>query len=146
MSANLPALSWGRVLTKIAFTAFPLGPTNFSAPAGIVVAAALIVSLRNHCRDLNMASSCIDGYKRQVRRSDVVAVVGDVIFYPDFYSYLHRSAEDAIHRRAQNHQIAHVHRHPKVHVINRRSDNVISGVPMRRHGSGEVDPMHESSA
>jgi hypothetical protein len=39
-----------------------------------------------------------------------------------------------------------MYRNPEIHVIDRRGDYVVPGMAMRGHSSGEVDPMHKSSA
>ena len=76
----------------------------------------------------------------------MLPVVCDVVFHPDFDPHLHRSAEHPIHRGAEDYQISHVDRHPKIQVINCCSDHIVPGVAMGGHGSGEVNPMHEASA
>src|SRR5580692_12046759 len=115
-----------------------------TALAGVVVAAALIIGFGNDRRNLDTASSCVDGYERQICRTHMPAIIEDVVFHPGLYSHFHRAVKHAIDRGAKNHQVANVHRDPEIHVINRGGDYVVAGMAMRGHGSGEIDPMHQA--
>src|SRR5579863_4576312 len=116
-------------------------PAHLTALASIVITAALIVRLRNDCRNRDAASTGVDGHEGQVGRTHVFAIVEDVVFYPGLYTDLHRTAEHTVYRGAQDDQIPNMYRNPEVHVVNRRRDYIVSGVAMRSHGAGEVDPM-----
>jgi hypothetical protein len=101
-----------------------------TTPSSIVVAAALIVSFRNHRRNLDTASASVDGHERQVSRTHVFAIVQNVVFHPGLYSHLHRAVKNAIDRRAENYQDLRHAPEPR---------NPCDRSPRSQHSSGNVD-------
>src|SRR2546423_15323013 len=118
----------------------------FPAAARVFVAAALLFSLRDDSGNGHVASTTIHGDECQIRGADVLALIEKVIFHPDFYSDFHRSVEDAVNGRTENHQISDMHGSPKIEMIDGSGDDVVAGVAMRRHCTREIDPVHQSSA
>ena len=122
---------------------FQFGTTDFTPAAGIVVATPLLVSLRNHGWDRHSIAGCVDGNKSQMRRGDVLRGVRDIVFDIDFDTDFHRSMKYTIHRRAQNYQIADPHRHQEIDVIDGCGDYMLTRMPVRSHGSRQIDPVHQ---
>ena len=64
---NLSARDHNRLRKSVSFSPpFKLGASNFAAPARVVVAAALLVGLRNHRRHLQMFSFTVNRHKSQI--------------------------------------------------------------------------------
>ena len=135
-----------RTLVLAAAAAFQFVVMYFPAAARVFIAASLLIGLRDDSGNGYVASASIDGNERQICGADMLALVEKIVFHPDFYSYLHRSVEYAIHGRTKNHQISDVNRSPKIEMIDGSSDDVVSGVAMRRHCTREINPVHQSPA
>lgn len=116
--ANAAAGAWMSQSSQLAASSFQEGPARLTPLARIIVAAALFLGLRNHGGDLQVTPTGVDRNKRQIGGADVLAIVVQIIFYPDFYTNLHRAVEHAIHGRTQDHEIADVHWHKEIQMIN----------------------------
>src|SRR5579872_37903 len=112
----------------------------------IVVPATLLVAFGDDRGDREASPSCVDSHKCQVGGTDMLAIVMQIVLDEDFYANLHRTMENAIYRRFQDHQIPDMYRHQKIEVINRRRDDISAGMTMRCHSSRKVDPVHQASA
>src|SRR5205823_11893184 len=133
-------------LVLAAAAAFQFVVMYFSAAARVFVATSLFLRLRDDRGNGHVASTSIDGNERQICRADMLALVEKVIFHPDFYSYFHGRVKNAVHRRTKNHQISHMHRSPKIEMVDGGGDDIVAGVAMRSHRTREIDPMHQASA
>src|SRR5579864_2721351 len=125
---------------------FQFGTADFPAPSGIVVAALLLFGLGNHGRDLQVLAGAVDGYERQVGGGYVLGRVGNVILNEDLHTHFHRAVEDAINRGAKDDKISDADRDQEIDVIDGGGDDVVTGMTVRGHGAGEIDPVHQASA
>ena len=51
----------------------------------------------------------------------------DVVFHPHLDAHFHRSAEGAVHRGAEDHQRAHLHRYQKINAVDGRTAGSFEG-------------------
>src|SRR5690348_2403366 len=93
---------------------FQFRTADLAAAAGVVVATALVISLRNDSSDLQVLASGVDRHESQVGGSDVLRGVCDVVLHVNFYADFHRGLEDAIDRRTQDYEIADAHGYEEV--------------------------------
>src|ERR1035437_9349170 len=121
-------------------------PAQLPAVRGIFVAALFFRSLGNDGRDCHTISRGIYGHKSQIGGTDMVTLFGAIVLYPNLHAHLHRSAVDAIDRRAQDHEISDANGHEKIQMVNGSGHHVLARVTVSSHGAGEVDPVHEASA
>src|SRR6476646_4972243 len=106
--------------------AFHLQAPDLAPAPGILVAASLLIGFRNYRRNRKMAAGGVNGDKRQVSRAYMLAMVLNVIIHPDFHADFHRSPVHAIHRGAQNYQIADMHRDLEVKMIDGGGHHVVA--------------------
>src|SRR5438477_12193029 len=92
-----------------------LHAANFSASAGVVVAAPLLFCLRDDGGNFDPVAGGIDGDKRQIGRADVLTRVMNIVLDEYFDADFHRCVKDAIDRRTKDDEIAHLHGNDKVH-------------------------------
>src|ERR1700693_427340 len=105
------------MLVLAATAAFQFVVMCFAATARVFIAPSLLFSLRNDSGNGHVASTTIHSNECQIRGADMLALVEKIVFHPDFYSHFHRSVEDAVNGRTENHQIPDVDRSPKIEMI-----------------------------
>ena len=69
-----------------------------------------------------------------------------VVFNEDLHPHFHRCMENAVHRGAEDHQVAHMGGRHEIQMIDCSGHYVIARMTMRRHGAGHINPVHQSSA
>src|SRR3981189_2382100 len=89
-------------LTPNLFSASRFRAAYLPAMRGIFVATLFICGLGDDRRDHHAISGSIYSDKGQISGTDVTALFGVIVLHPDLNAHLHRSAVDAIDRRAQN--------------------------------------------
>lgn len=130
----------------VSTTPLQLGAADVSTASGVIVATLFVGSLGNYGGNRHMPSASVYRNKCQVGGTHMLAAIHNVILDHYFHTYFHRGMKHTIYRRPENYQIADVDWDPEIQVIDRGGDNIISRMPMCRHGSGKVDPMHKASA
>src|SRR5579862_1440688 len=128
------------------FLAFQFGVTNFAAAAGIIVAALLLLALRNDWRNFQAIAGVVNGDESEVCGGDVLGSVGNIVFDEDFHAHLHRGAKDTVDGGTQNHQVSDANRDEEINVIDGSGNDVAASVTVSSHGSGKIDPVHETAA
>src|SRR5216684_6702214 len=118
-------------LATCSLLALHLQTPSLASPAGVFVAASLLIGFGNYGGDGKVPASGIDGDEGEVGRAHMLAAVVYITFHPDFHSNFHGRAVHAIHRGAQDHQVADSHRNPEVEMINGGGHRVIARVPVR---------------
>src|ERR1019366_4096426 len=116
-SSPLGGLGTRRSLTPTLDSARRFFPAQLPAVRGIFVAALFFRSLGNDRWDCHTISRGIYGHKSQIGGTDMVALFGAIVLYPNLHAHLHRSAVDAIDRRAQDHEISDANGHEKIQMI-----------------------------
>src|SRR2546426_8578891 len=124
----------------------PLRSPNLPPSPRVLVAPPLLFRFRDHRRNSYMVSHRIDSHKSEIRRAYVLALLQEIVLHDDLDPNLHGSGEDAIHRRAQNDQIADVHWSPEIQMVNRGGDHIMTRMPMGGECTGEVNPVHQAAA
>src|SRR5579864_4037113 len=126
-------------------TPFQFSAPDLAAAAGIVVATTLLLGFRNDRCYLEVTAFLVDGNKSQVRRSNVLRAVGNVIFNEDFHSDFHGAMKYTVDGRSENDEIAHPHGDQEIDMVDGGGDDVIARVPVGGHRACEVNPVHEAS-
>src|SRR5664279_229280 len=101
---------------------------HLPAARSAIVAAFFIFCFGDDRWHYDFISSGVDGDKSEIGGTDVTALLGAVVFHPDLHAHLHRSAVDAIDRRAQDYEISDPNGHKKVHVINGSRHHIRAGM------------------
>src|SRR4051812_43530587 len=127
-------------------TSFELRTANLATPARVVVTGTLLVCLGNHGWHRHTLGIAVDGNEGQVRRSNVLRCVCDVVLHVDLDSNLHGRVKHTVHRGAKDHKIADAHGDQEIDVIDGRRNDVVAGVAVRGHGSRQINPVHQAAA
>src|ERR1700719_4152403 len=88
----------------------------------------------------------VNRHKRHIRRRRMLALSGHRILRINLHPHLHRSMKNAVDLRLQIHNLAQIHRVPKINVIHRRRHHIAVRVPVRRQRCSHVNKVHHPSA
>ena len=69
-----------------------------------------------------------------------------IVLDPNFNADFHRGVKGAVHRRAQDDQIANTCRHQEVKMIDGSGNYILAAVAMGSERAGHIDPVHEATA
>ena len=125
---------------------FQLRTPDLAAAAGIVIAAFLFLGLGDNRCNFHPIPIGIYRDESQMSGRDVLRHIREKVLNKYFYPYFHRGLKDTVNGRAENYQISDPDGDKKINVIHGCGDRVTSGVPVSRHGAGEINPVHQPAA
>src|SRR3989304_1376298 len=122
------------------------GAALLAADSGLAVAAPLLGGLGNHRPHALRLPALVQRHEGDVGRAGVAALAGEDVLRKNLHAHFHRSVEDAVHRRLQHNQLAHLDGVAEVEVIHRHRGGVAVGVAMGGDGGGDVHQVHPVAA
>src|SRR6267142_420928 len=111
------------------------------------VSPPLPICLQNQWRHgLRHPRMLVNRHKRHIRRRRMLPLSRHRILRKDLDAHLHRSMKNAVDLRLQIHNLAQIHRVPKINVVHRRRHHIAVRMPVRRQRCSHVNKVHHLSA